>query len=275
MTMVKTCPSSPIADALDALRERRPLRVEPLRWLRIEALARRVDGQDERVRGLLEARLAALIAAHRWALDESDAGQAGSPASSVSSVSSGSSGSSAGAGAGAPDDRAGRSRPLRALSESLALPYPGDVVDDAADDRSPRAASPTGDGDGDGWANPHELRALRRDRETWIRLSAEGRLRHSLDQVPPQAGPLNSPHLVHRALQLMQASAPVYLQRFVAHVDALLWLERLTAGSNPSEARADLVPPGGRLAPRAPSASTKTGAGTARAARPARVRRAR
>jgi len=49
--------------------------------------------------------------------------------------------------------------------------------------------------------------------------------------VPPQAGPLNALHLLHRALVGMQAISPDYLQHFVAHVDALLWLEQVHAAS--------------------------------------------
>ncbi len=228
-----------ITAAIETLRARQPLRVDPLRWLRIEALARRAEGQHERIRGLLEARLAALIDAHRAALDRHESMPRGQ------------------------DPRHGHGhghgRPLRALIEAWAEPH----TESPADDGGPH--------------NPHELRALHRHRDTWRRLSAEQQLRHSLDQVPPQAGPLNSPHLVHRALQSMQASAPGYLQHFVAHVDALLWLERLVAEPHPSEPRSDPAPSDGRPAPRAAQgASTRrravTGAGSARVASTKRVR---
>ncbi|GAO24234.1 DUF2894 domain-containing protein [Alicycliphilus denitrificans] len=81
-----------------------------------------------------------------------------------------------------------------------------------------------------------ELHTLRRFRATWTRLSAEERLRQALAQVPPQAGPLNSHHLVHRALVLMRETSPEYLQRFVPYVDALLALDRMQAPPPPAPA---------------------------------------
>jgi hypothetical protein len=75
-------------------------------------------------------------------------------------------------------------------------------------------------------AFPSELKALDDVRNTWARLDAEQRLEQALAQVPPNAGPLNSYHLVLRTLTLMRDVSPEYLQRFMAHVDALMWLER-------------------------------------------------
>ena len=49
--------------------------------------------------------------------------------------------------------------------------------------------------------------------------------------MPPPAGPVNTLHLLHRALVGMQAVSPEYLQHFVAHADALLWLEQVHAAS--------------------------------------------
>ena len=45
--------------------------------------------------------------------------------------------------------------------------------------------------------------------------------------VPAKAGPLNSHQLVHQSLSLMHELSPEYLQHFMAHVDALLWLDGL------------------------------------------------
>ena len=61
---------------------------------------------------------------------------------------------------------------------------------------------------------------------TWSRLSADQRLAQSRASLPENAGPLNSHHLVHRALTLMRALSPEYLECFVGYVDALQWLER-------------------------------------------------
>jgi len=68
-------------------------------------------------------------------------------------------------------------------------------------------------------------------RATWDRLSAAQRLTQSLAKVPDNAGPLNSLQLVHRSLALMSELSPEYLHRFLAHVDALLWLEAASGDS--------------------------------------------
>ena len=72
-------------------------------------------------------------------------------------------------------------------------------------------------------ADPKTLQFFKR---TWSRLSAEQRVAQSRASLPDNAGPLNSQHLVHRSLTLMQALSPDYLERFVAYIDALQWLER-------------------------------------------------
>lgn len=70
-----------------------------------------------------------------------------------------------------------------------------------------------------------DLDVLEYFRETWSKLSTDGNLRQSLAQVPENAGPLNSSHLVHRALSLMHDVSPDYLRHFLRHADALSWLE--------------------------------------------------
>ena len=133
-----------------------------------------------------------------------------------------------------------------------AVAAPGDAHGDASGDAIPAARATDGPGPL-GWlarelARAHaaptpegltappqrELQVLKRHRATWTRLSAEERLRQALAQVPAQAGPLNSHHLVHRALMLMQATSPEYLQRFVPYVDALLALDQMQAPQPPA-----------------------------------------
>ncbi|MFJ0622001.1 DUF2894 domain-containing protein, partial [Bordetella bronchiseptica] len=58
--------------------------------------------------------------------------------------------------------------------------------------------------------------------------------RQSEQLVPENAGPLNSSHLAHRSLALMQGLSPGYLQQFLSYVDALGWLEQLTANAAPA-----------------------------------------
>lgn len=64
-------------------------------------------------------------------------------------------------------------------------------------------------------------------RDTWAQVRTDSQLRASLHDVPADAGPLNSGMLVHRALHLMRAVSPGYLQHFIAYADTLSSLEQL------------------------------------------------
>ena len=75
-------------------------------------------------------------------------------------------------------------------------------------------------------------------RTTWARLSADRRLTQSLAKVPENAGPLNSQHLVHRALLLMRELSPEYLNHFMAYVDAMSWVEQANAAAAATAATA-------------------------------------
>lgn len=77
------------------------------------------------------------------------------------------------------------------------------------------------------------LRAVARFKGTWSRLRADQRLRQAMAQVPAMAGPLNSSNIVHRMLQAMREASPEYLEHFMAHVDALMWLEQASGGGLP------------------------------------------
>jgi len=61
----------------------------------------------------------------------------------------------------------------------------------------------------------------------WSRLSADQRLAQSRAALPENAGPLNSQHLVHRALVLMRELSPEYLEHFVGYIDALQWMAQV------------------------------------------------
>ena len=80
---------------------------------------------------------------------------------------------------------------------------------------------------------PTGLKSVTAFKATWARLRTEQRLRQALNQVPAQAGPLNSSQLVHRALHTLQALSPAYLTAFMAHVDALLWLDQASGAGLP------------------------------------------
>ncbi|TPQ32826.1 DUF2894 domain-containing protein, partial [Burkholderia ubonensis] len=72
-------------------------------------------------------------------------------------------------------------------------------------------------------------------RATWSKVRTEQQYRQSLDQVPRNAGPLNSNSLVHRSLATMRELSPDYLQQFLSYIDALAWLEDLAGGPPPDK----------------------------------------
>ncbi|WP_042297580.1 DUF2894 domain-containing protein [Paraburkholderia bannensis] len=74
-------------------------------------------------------------------------------------------------------------------------------------------------------------------RDVWQKVSADQQVQQSRDQVPKNAGPLNSSHLVHRALFLMRDLSPRYLRQFLAYADGLAWFEDLHAGMAPPAAQ--------------------------------------
>lgn len=94
-----------------------------------------------------------------------------------------------------------------------------------------------GEGAAPAGATP-ELKTMRYFRSTWSKLSADRRLTQSLAKVPDNAGPLNSHHLVHRALILMRDLSPEYLNRFMSYVDALLWIDQANASMAAAAANA-------------------------------------
>jgi hypothetical protein len=121
-----------------------------------------------------------------------------------------------------------------ARRKSVPVPVSAAQPRDAANDKA--ASGPATD--------PKTLQFFKR---TWSRLSAEQRLAQSRASLPENAGPLNSQHLVHRSLTLMQTLSPEYLERFVAYIDALQWLEQ----SNEAPAQ-------GAVSPARPAAGRKS-----------------
>lgn len=187
------------AATLQALRERGADRADPVRFAFIAAMARRAARHEGEVRQVLEARLAELLAAF-------DDG-AGHPARGPST-----------------DDREDGAAPRGALG----------VLVDRIGRKTEGVATTTGTTKAKAAPQhvdtPAALEVLPYLRRTWSKLSAEQRLAQSQSTLPENAGPLNSHHLVHRSLTLMRDLSPEYFERFVSHVDALLWLDAAKAG---------------------------------------------
>lgn len=186
-----------IASRLEAWRESGADRVKPVRFRLIEALACRAACRTGEVRRLLDERIARLVDAYAEEVEKAAPGTAGY---------------------GVPATPGPRVR--SALAE---------LVDRMAADR---ARTHRGNPASDNMERPSrfdpEPEALDYFRHTWSKLSAERQLRQSHEQVPGNAGPLNSESLVYRSLSLMRELSPEYLRQFLSYVDALSWMEQLS-----------------------------------------------
>jgi hypothetical protein len=183
---------------LDAWRERGADRLDPARFHFIEALDRRAACHSGEARRILDDRLSRLLETYAGDLERaaSKAADAGSAASLCEPA------------RGA----------LAGLIDYIASHASADGDGTAAGNRVTRPPS---------WP---ELEVLDYFRETWSRVSTERQLRQSLEQVPGNAGPLNSSSLVHRSLSLMRELSPGYLQQFLSYVDTLSWMEQMNGG---------------------------------------------
>ncbi|MGC3023830.1 DUF2894 domain-containing protein [Burkholderia sp. DN3021] len=186
--------ATPARATLDAWREQGADRLDPVRFHRIDALERRAAVLDGDARGLLDARLAALIDGFAEVVARADEAKAARD--------------NAQATAGAPVRGA-----IAELVERLAR--------DAQADRL--------------GLDPELVDYFR---TMWSKVRTEQQYRQSLDQVPRNAGPLNSNSLVHRSLSTMRELSPEYLQQFLSYVDALAWLEDLAGGGAQPEKEA-------------------------------------
>ncbi|WP_196217394.1 DUF2894 domain-containing protein [Burkholderia pseudomallei] len=222
---------------LDAWRERGADRLDPVRFRFIDALRRRAAAHGGDARRLLDARLAALIDAYaadlRRAESNGDACKcAGAPAPAPAPASSSSSSTSPAPTPAAPSTTttspaaSSPDEPARGPLAAL-LDYIGSrerPTASAPDETRAAPASSTASGRVALRAEPELLDYFR---ETWSKLSADSQLRASLEQVPKNAGPLNSSSLVHRSLSLMRELSPEYLRQFLSYVDALSWLQQM------------------------------------------------
>lgn len=90
-----------------------------------------------------------------------------------------------------------------------------------------------------------ELRAMRQFRDAWAKRVIEKAVVQAVEDAPENAGPLNSHRLVIGAITRMRDISPDYLNRFVAYVDTLLWLEQATKQFPVAELKtADMRPSG-------------------------------
>ncbi len=72
----------------------------------------------------------------------------------------------------------------------------------------------------------NELKSAQLFRDSWTKLSYDKLVRRAIKEAPENPGPLNPQMLVIRSLVAMRDLSPEYLNRFVAYIDTLLWLDQ-------------------------------------------------
>ena len=210
-------PGGDLLGRIEALRTRGAARFDAVGWGVIEAMLRRVDGFRGAARTALLRRIERRLAnlAERFE-------RAGSAPPAVT-----------GCDTAPAIDAAPAIQAAVALADAQAEPVHSvrGVLADLLDHVARHADGAGARIDAASGAQPAtELKSLRYFRSTWSRLSLEQQLARALAQAPDNAGPLNSHFLVLQALIRMRDIAPQYLEGFIAHVDALFWLERADPG---------------------------------------------
>jgi hypothetical protein len=179
---------------LDAWRARGADRLDPVRFRFLDALALRAAGYGGEARRLLDERLSRLLEAYaedlERAADDGHADGGARPCEPAGSALAGLLGHMAGLAATRED------APATAGPALQPPPFPA-------------------------------LPALDEFRRIWSGIRTESQLRQTLEQVPANAGPLNSGALVHRSVALMREVSPGYLQCFLSYVDVLSGMEQL------------------------------------------------
>ena len=213
-------------DALASARTRDAQARDPVRWSLAEALARRASAHAGEARRVIDERVAAIMQALTESPEVVVAVKPAVPSTGRDALA-------------ALVAHAARQRV--AAPAAAPLPAPG-----AASQR-PAAPRPAVAG------AAADARTVQFFKRTWSRLSADQRLAQSRAALPDNAGPLNSQHLVHRALLLMRELSPEYLEHFVGYVDALQWVELA------NEATAQEAATAGRPAPARRSMAARRG----------------
>lgn len=189
-------------------RERGEDSLAPSRFYFIEALSKRMTGQDGDAWRVLEERLSRQLQAYQNDIVE--------PARR----------------SGQPEDETRHAGKKTAGPLAQLLDY---TASQAIEGNAGHAAPVTGAAQGVLSLEPALIDYFR---SAWASVSTHRMLRQSGDQVPDNAGPLNSSGLAHRSLTLMQTCSPGYLRHFLSYMDALSWMEQLNDDSVKADVKA-------------------------------------
>lgn len=190
---------------MESLRSAGAWRLDPARFLALEALARRIPGQSARVQGLLQQKLQAGVVEFTQRLAVMAAQETAAPAGR---------------------DAAGHG----ALAQLNA--YLRDASRAARMDTDHEASS-----------DDAQLASARRFRQAWDRIATLDRVEQAVARKPANAGPLNSHMLVLRTLDMMRELSPEYLRRFVGYAESLQWLEQARPPASRAASKAGAAAP--------------------------------
>ena len=179
-----------IWQTIEALRQRGAERSAAVRFHYLGALAQRAAQLQGQARHLLDAKLAAAVAACEAKLQQTQP-PADQPHTTLPPVPA-------------------QAQTLGELARACGQHGPAIRMGEVAGTMPPRS----------------ELKTVQQHRKTWSRLSAEKQLSQALEQPPTNPGPINSHMLVLRSVALMRDTSPDYLSRFMTYVDTLLLLEQ-------------------------------------------------
>lgn len=204
---------------LDAWREQGADRHDPVRFHFMEALERRSATHDGDARRVLDEKLAALLETYAIALNSTSTADKNQAA--------------------APGNEGALTALVKHTATAVAL---RNQLFASLDATPPSSHYPT-------------LQTLDEFKKIWSTVRAGSQLRQTLEQVPENAGPLNSGALVHRSIGLMRELSPGYLQQFLSYIDALAWVELMQGSSLPSPeaTRAPAARKRSKSKPRTPS----------------------
>ena len=198
---------TPPADALASLRRAGAQRLDPVRFHYLEVLFGRLPSQPEAVQRVLRAKFDAALAHYQEQL-----AQAGQTAPD---------------GALTPRQTEAQATHGTGLASLVALNGYLHGLAQTHTDHGLQGAGQSGEGHSD-------MKSVRHFKKAWSRGRAQDQVALAVQQGPDNAGPLNSHRLVLRSLSLMRHLSPDYLQRFLAHTESLLWLDKLSLKQAPA-----------------------------------------
>ncbi len=194
-------PQPELLELLDALRSAGAQRIDPVQLHYLQTLAQRWEQAHGAVRDALELKLRVALADYDAKVQQAPV-QSALPASSTTSP------------------RAGLAAFIE-LNRYIRKKTQATTAEDASGDG--RSAS--------------EMKSVHQFKQAWSKISTEEKVTQALTQGPENAGPLNSHRLVLRTLALMRDLSPSYLQRFMSHIDTLLWLDKVNLKPTPAQSK--------------------------------------